>query len=205
MPPEVEIERAVPAARARTLLKRLKAGEKAFLAERHGDVRVQLGPVVREVPGLVRGLELLGMSCYRLGRWKEAIGHLEKFRELTSSTEMNAVLADCHRALGRWADVEDLWAEIGERSQNSEVVTEGRIVLAATKADRGELSAAIAILEQGWKRTKRPRPEQLRRAYFLGDLYDRAGKTALARDSFQWVAAHDPQLADVKARLSALS
>ncbi len=203
--PAKVLKRLVGEPRDRFLLNRLNAATKAFEAQRFGDARKQLQVVVREAPELVDATELMGIVLYRLGRWKEAIEQLEKFREITSSTEQHPVLADCHRALGRWADVEELWRELGEASPKSEIVTEGRIVLAGSKADRGDIRGAIATLEHGWRRPKNPRHHQLRRAYVLADLYDRAGKIVYARELFGWVARHDPDLADVVTRAEGLS
>ena len=203
--PAVVLKRTVGTPRDRTLLNRLNRAARAFEAERFADARRELQPVVREAPELLAGRELMGIILYRLRRWREAIEQLEKFRELSSSAEQHPVLADCHRALGRWADVEALWRELGEESPSAELVNEGRIVLAGSKADRGDLSGAIATLEQGWKQPKHPREDQLRRAYALADLYDRAGKTVRARELFKWVSHHDPELADTTIRKKALS
>ena len=203
--PAKVLKRLVGEPRDRFLLQQFKAATKAFQAERFGDARRQLQPVVREAPELVDARELMGIVLYRLGRWSEAVEQLEKFRELTSSTEQHPVLADCHRALGRWADVEELWAELAAESPSAEIVTEGRIVLAGAKADRGDLPGAIATLEHRWRKPDRPRTDQLRRAYALADLYDRAGRTTRARELFKWVAHHDSELADVAARARALS
>ena len=56
--------------------------------------------------------ELLGLTYYRLGRWKAAAAELEAFRDLSGSTEQHPVLADCYRALGRHAKVAELWEEL---------------------------------------------------------------------------------------------
>lgn len=203
--PAAVLHRAVGEPRDRFLLKRLNKGARALEAERFGDAHKQLQPIVREAPELGEARELMGIALYRLQRWQEAIEQLEQFRELTFSTEQHPVLADCYRALGRWADVEELWLEIKQVSARPEIVSEGRIVCAGAKADRGDLKGAIAMLEHGWKRPKRPRQDQLRRAYALADLYDRAGKTPRARELFRWVAHHDPTLADVSTRVRALT
>jgi tetratricopeptide (TPR) repeat protein len=199
------LRRLVGSPRDARLGKRLANAADAFEAERFGDARALLQPVVKEAPELPEGRELMGLTLYRLGRWKEAIEHLEAFRDLTASTEQHPVLADCHRALGRWADVEELWAELGEASPDPALVTEGRIVLAGARADQGDVPGAIRVLEKGWRPPKRPRPDHLRRAYALADLYDRAGRTPRARQLFGWVAEHDPRLADVADRIRALS
>lgn len=197
--------KAVGERQGRILLSRLRQGARAVEAERFDDARRLLASIVKEAPELVESRELLGVALYRSGRWKEAVEQLETVRELTSSTDWHPMLADCHRALGRWADVEELWAELGAESPSAEIVTEGRIVLAGARADRGDLRGAIATLEDRWRKPGRPRADQLRRAYALADLYDRAGKTARARELFKWVAHHEPALADVQARVRALS
>ncbi len=203
--PAVVLRRLVGADRAKSLHRKLNEAGRAFEAERFTDARALLRPVVKEAPDLVDGRELMGLTLYRLGRWKEAIDQLELFREMTGSTEQHPVLADCHRALGRVNDVEFLWQELGDASPRGDVVTEGRIVLAGTYADQGDLAKAIRTLQAGWKPPKRPADQHLRRAYALADLYDRAGKAARARELFKWIAGHDPRFADVKSRVKQLS
>ena len=203
--PAATLARLVGADRAKSLSRKLNDAGRAFQAERFGDARALLRPVVKEAPSLPEGRELLGLTLYRLGKWREAIDQLEAFRELTDSTEQHPVLADCHRALGRHDDVEYLWRELGDASPSSEVVTEGRIVLAGAYADQGDLAKAIRTLQSGWKPPKRPGEQHLRRAYALADFYDRAGKTARARELFKWISGHEPRFADVKTRVKQLS
>jgi len=203
--PAAALRKLVGEPRSKTLNRKLNEAAKAFEAERFGDARTQLGPIVKEAPELPEGRELMGLTLYRLGKWKDAIEHLESFRELSGSTEQHPVLADCHRALGHWADVDVLWEELGEASPSAELVVEGRIVVAGAKADQGDLTSAIRLLEQNWRPPKRPQGHHLRRAYALADLYDRAGRAPRARELFSWVQGHAPDLADVRARVKALS
>lgn len=191
--------------RGTRLARRLDEAAEAFADERFDDARRLLTAIVREAPDVAEVRELLGLTYYRLGRWSAAIDQLERFRELTGSTEQHPVLADCHRALGRWDDVEELWHELGEQSPSAALVTEGRIVRAGALADRGDLAGAVRELEKGWRPPKRPRPHHLRRAYALADLYERAGSPTRARELFAWVAHHDPGLADVTERVRSLS
>jgi hypothetical protein len=76
--------------------------------------------------------------------------------------------------------------------------------MAGSLADRGDVSGAIRLLEQGWKFPKRARVHHLRRAYVLADLYERAGEVARARELFERIRAADPDFADVRARLRTL-
>jgi tetratricopeptide (TPR) repeat protein len=114
------------------------------------------------------------------------------------------VLADCCRALGRYAEVEDLWHELREASPSAELVAEGRIVAAGALADQGRLDEAIRLLGAGSKPPKRPQLHHLRMAYALADLYERAGDLPQARELFGRVEAADPDFVDIRARLRAL-
>ena len=140
-----------------------------------------------------------------MGRFKEAAKELEAFRELADSAEQNPVLADCYRALERWADVEELWDELAGASPGAEVVNEGRIVMAGALADQGDLDGAVRLLERGWKRPSKPRDHHLRRGYALADLYERSGDLPRARALFDWVVTHDREFVDARRRLRSLT
>ncbi len=191
--------------RGKGAVRRFEVASRAFRAERFKEAQPLLSRLSREAPEVADVRELHGLVLYRLGRFTAAMAELEDFRELSGSVEQHPVLADCHRALGRWADVEALWKELVEASPSADLVTEGRLVVAGAKADRGELPAAIRILEQGWRLPPRPRNHHLRRAYALADLYERAGRSPRARELFRRVESHDPRLADVTQRVRALS
>ena len=203
--PRSELVRVLGPERGNSAVRRFEAAAKAFRAERFKEALPLLTRLARDAPDIADVRELYGLVLYRLGRFKAAMAELEYFRELSGSVEQHPVLADCHRALGRWADVEALWRELGAASPSAELVTEGRLVLAGAKADRGEMQAAIRVLEQGWRLPSRPRDHHLRRAYALADLYERAGRSPRARELFSWVDSHDSALADVSERVRALS
>ena len=203
--PHSELQRMLGPERGGSAVRRFESAAKAFRAERFKEALPLLARLVREAPDVADVRELHGLVLYRLGRFRAAMGELEYFRELSGSVEQHPVLADCHRALGRWADVEALWRELGAASPSADLVTEGRLVLAGARADRGELPAAIRVLEQGWRLPSRPRDHHLRRAYALADLYEKAGRSPRARELFRWVESHDSRLADVAERVRALS
>ena len=203
--PGEELLRAVGREHGRSAVRRFEAATSAFRGERFDEALRLLAGLARQAPDVADVRELHGLALYRLGRFDAAMRELEAFRELSGSVEQHPVLADCHRALMRWADVDALWKELGQASTSADLVNEGRLVLAGAKADRGELSAAIRLLEKGWRMPSRPRERHLRRAYALADLYERAGRAPRARELFRWVDAHDPHLADVSERARALS
>lgn len=178
----------------------LKRAAKEYENEQFKDSRKTVLPLIESYPNIADLHELHGLSLYRLGRWEEAIESLETFRRLSGTAEQNPVLMDCHRALGNWADVDELWAELGELSPSAELVTEGRIVMAGSQADRGFIDSGVRTLEKGWKIPKEPMEHHLRRAYALADLLERDGKLPKSRRLFAWVADKDPSFGDAGQR-----
>ena len=83
-------------------------------------------------------------------------------------------------------------------------MAEGRIVAAGSLADQGRLDDAIRLLSAAKTPTKRPKEHHLRITYALADLHERAGDVPRARQLFGQVAAVDPELGDVTARVRAL-
>src|SRR5437016_2886987 len=139
--------------------------------------------------------------------WAEDAGatrQLEEYRVLTGSLDQHPVLADCYRAQGRFKKVDALWDELRAGAAPGEVVTEGRIVAAGSLADRGDVAAAIRLLERGPVRVKRPKLHHIRLWYALGDLYERAGDTPRARELFGRIVAAEPDFADAAERLAGL-
>ncbi len=198
------LQRAVPAGQVERLEGRLKEASRAYRRDRYDEARKILRPLAEKAPTAVSVRELLGLSYYRLGKWKQAVNELEAFRDLSGSTEQHPVLADSYRALGRHAQVEELWEELRSVSPSAPLVAEGRIVYAGSLADQGRLTDAIAVLEAAKRPAKRPQDHHLRVAYALADLYERAGDVPKARQLFTVVASVDPDLGDVAARLRAL-
>ncbi len=198
------LRRAVGAGKVERLEERLKDASRAFRRERFDEARRMLRPLADAAPTAESVRELLGLTYYRLGKWKLAVTELEAFRDLSGSTEQHPVLADCYRALGRHAKVAELWEELRHASPSAALVAEGRIVFAGSLADRGELTDAISALEAAKPPARRPQLHHLRVTYALADLYERAGDVPKARQLFGIVAAADPELGDVEARVRSL-
>ena len=200
-----ELVAALGAARGARANERLRDGAHAFERERFEEARNLLRPIAEAAPRAASVRELLGLSFYRLGRWKEAVRELEAFRQLTRSTEQHPVLADAYRALKRHQKVAELWDELRESSPAADLVTEGRIVMAGSLADQGLLAEAIDLLFKSQRTMKRPEVHVLRQGYALADLYERAGEVARARELFRWVAKYEPDFADAAERATNLA
>lgn len=182
----------------------LMRASEAYASGRERDAVRILRPLRRRLPGAAAVRELYGLSLYRMGRYAEAVGELAAFAGMTGGTEAHPVLMDCHRALGEPDQVEQLWEELAAASPSPELVTEGRIVRAATRADAGRLDEALALLRRSAAGVRRPRDHHLRLWYVVGDLEERAGDLTAARTWFARVRDQDPSFADVAQRLAAL-
>lgn len=202
---KAELVKALGATRGNRANERLREAAHAFERERYTEARTLLKPIAEQAPQAATVRELLGLTYYRLGKWKDAATELEAFRQMTGSTEQNPVLADAYRGLNKHRQVEELWDDLRDASPSADLVTEGRIVMAGSLADRGKLAEAIALLEKSHRTVKSPQVHHLRQAYALADLYERAGDIARARELFRWVAEREPDFADAPERASALA
>jgi len=159
------------------------------------------------VPESAAVRELHGLVCYRLGRWREAAKHLEAARSFSGDDPSQLpVIMDCRRAMGHRNKVDALWKELRAASPTADVLAEGRLVLAAHRAEQGELDSAIEVLVSAGaaRKLRHPAERHLRQWYVLADLYERAGDFARARELFARVAEADPDLADAAQRFAEL-
>jgi hypothetical protein len=175
-----------------------------FADERARDALRILRPLRDSLPASPTVRELLGLSLYRVGRYADAAKELDAYHAMTGEVTQHPVLMDCARALGDHRRVDALWHQLAEASPSADLVTEGRIVRAATLADDGDLDAALAQLRGRAKAPKLVRDHHLRLWYALADLEERAGNLAAARTLFQRIRSHDAAFADVAERLAAL-
>jgi tetratricopeptide (TPR) repeat protein len=180
--------------------RRLQDATRAYERERYPDARRLLERLARSAPDVAAVRELHGLTLYRMGRWRAAIAELQAAERLTGSSEQHPVLADCHRALGHFDEVERLWDELRRDGAPPPVVVEGRIVTAGAMADRGEVAEAIRLLEQGPVEVRKPKDHHLRLWYALAALHERAGNVPRARQLFGRVVEVAPDFADATER-----
>jgi tetratricopeptide (TPR) repeat protein len=187
-----------------TLERRLGNAAVAYERDRYQDALSAIKPVLVASPNSAAARELHGLILYRLGRWRAAAKELLEFHRLTGSFDQHPVIADCERAMGHPARVRELWDEIRRAGVDREVLVEGRLVLAGTLADEGELSEAIDLLRGEAKTRRHPDLAHLRQWYALADLYERAGDLSRARELFSRIADQAPDVLDAPERLAAL-
>lgn len=181
----------------------LAEAAEAYAADRYPDALRLLRKLVLRAPGSASARELLGLTYYRLGRWRLAVRELEVHHDISGSYDQYPVMADCYRALRQYGELEEAWAELRQVSPSGEVVAEGRLVAAGAMADRGDLDGAVRLLEPSLRRTK-PKAYDIRQWYALADIYERAGELPRARELFARLASADPGAYDVSERLAAL-
>jgi len=187
------------------LAARLADATRAYDRDRYEQALSMLRSLARSAPRSPEVRELFGLTLYRLGRWEDALHELRLFSELSGSVDQLPVLADCERALGHYDAVAALWAELRKAGAGSDVLTEGRLVMAGALADRGRLGEAIALLEPAALReVRKPLDRHIRQWYALADLYERSGDLPRAREMFRRVVDSDPELSDATERLAGL-
>ncbi len=202
-----ELAGAVGRSRAQTLSRRMAAAVRAYERDRYAEAMRTTRVLADEVPESAAARELHGLVCYRSGRWRDAVKHLQAARSLTGDDPSQIpVLMDCERAMGHRRKVEALWEELRSSSPPADVLVEGRLVFAADLAERGRLDEAITLLATagGARNLRRPGDRHVRQWYVLADLYERAGDVPRARELFARVVAVDPEVADAAERLAAL-
>ncbi len=194
------------AAHREFLVRRMDAAVAAYDRHRFAEAARLARTVADEVPSVPAVRQLAGLAAYRAGRYREAARQLEAYGVLTDDVDLVPVLMDSQRALGRPRRVADLWSDLRRSSPGAEPLAEARIVAAASLADGGDLSGAIALLSgAGVARALRnPADRHLRQWYVLADLYERAGDLPRARQLFSRVVEADPESYDAADRLDQL-
>jgi len=185
-------------------LQELARAAEAVNAGHERDAARILRPLRDAYPDAAAVRELLGLCHYRLGQYPAAARELGAFADLTGSVEQHPVLMDCARAQKKWARVAALWEELAAASPSAALVSEGRIVMAGSLADRGRLRDAVAMLERRGGNVQRPADHHLRVWYALAYLCERSGDLPRARELFDRVRRRDPAFADVAERLLTL-
>ncbi|MDP8971324.1 MAG: tetratricopeptide repeat protein, partial [Actinomycetota bacterium] len=148
--------------------------------------------------------ELLGVARYRAGDFAVAHRELLAYRRLSGRHDQNHLLADCARATGHPDKVGEYVAEMQRHAVPEDRLVEGLIVLAAARAEGGELREALGVLEGAGLRPTRVESWHPRLWYAAADLYERAGDPDQAREYLEAIAAVDEDLLDVTERLRAL-
>jgi tetratricopeptide (TPR) repeat protein len=179
----------------------------AVLALSEDDPERALGPAraaKRAAPraGAVR--EVLGMALYQAGGFKAARTELAAAQRITGGVELSAVLADIERATGRPEQAIELFRSTDRTRMEADTAAELLIVAASAYGDLGQPAAGAALIRRHARWPAQLEEHHLRLAYAEGDLAERAGDRAAAREAFSRVVRADPEFFDAVARLERL-
>ena len=135
--------------------------------------------------------EILGLSAYRNGHWKDALRELRTFRRLSGTMTHLPVEMDSLRALGRDDDVETAWGTLTSTGVPPAVYKEGQVVYASHLLDQGRIAEARQTVSV---RRLKPNPfeEDLRVWYVAARaaaLDNDADEAARLRNA---ILSHDP-------------
>lgn len=150
-------------------------------------------PVIREG---------LGVALYLQEKYDEARAELQTYRRLSGSADQNHLLADCVRAQGRADKVEEYVAEMLAAQVDARRVAEGVMVLAGSRADRGDVDGALAALARAPLADIEVDLTHVRVWYLAAGLHGRRGEHDRERELLQQVAAAQPDYLDVQERLT---
>jgi tetratricopeptide (TPR) repeat protein len=188
------------------IVTQLQAAVEAYNRGRYEEAARRISPVAETAP-LVPGVrEVAGLANYRAQRFRPACAHLRAHFDLTKKVDNLPALMDAERALGHSRAVAKYFEEVRAASPPPEVLSEARIVMASSLADRGDLDAAVQLLVEAGaeKSVRNPADRHIRQWYVLGDLLERTGDVPRARQLFARVAVADPSAYDVDERLDEL-
>jgi tetratricopeptide (TPR) repeat protein len=149
--------------------------------------------------------EILGISQYRRGRFREALRELQAYRRMSGRSDQNHLIADCHRALDAPEKAVPLAQEALGAKVGPEVKAEAAVVGASALADLGRYEEALTLLRRFRTDPRAARPYDLRVWYVTADILERAGQRDAAAAEFRKVVRHEADAFDAAERLAALS
>lgn len=203
LPKEVarELSQVAHRGKAEEVKRLMKEATEAFTDDRYSDA---LGPLVaakKDAPRSPSVRELLGLTYYRLGRFRETAREIAAYRRLSAERDQDHVYADAERALGRPEKALDILEGLArEEAGTEEQWAEALIVKAAALGDLGRHDEAVEALHHGPLEPSEVDEHHLRLWYVLADLLDEAGRRSEARDWWDAIYNEDPDFFDVADR-----
>ena len=199
-----EIRRVTRKDRQAAALRILAEAVDAFGKEEYGTARRKLAKTKDLSPRSSAVRELLGLSGYRLGEWREALAELRAYRRLTGDTTHMPVEMDTLRALRRGPDVEKVWASFRELGGNRPTQAEARVVYGSYLLDQGRPAEAWTVTGPT-RISPDARPYELRVWFVAARSALALGEAETARKLATAIRQIDPDLpglADLMSRIT---
>ena len=170
-----EIQRATPNDRQEATLELLSEAASDFADEQFKSAHRKLLKAKNLSSRASAIRELLGLTCYRLGNWDEALRELRAFRRFTGDTSHMPIEMDSLRGLKRHADVDKTWHLFMELGGSPPTDAEARVVYGSFLIDQDRAREAWNITKPA-RTAKDSKPNERRRwfvaakaALVLGD------------------------------------
>lgn len=139
--------------------------------------------------------EACGEAAYMSGNFAEALTELRAARRMNGSAAYLPMMADCERALGRPERALTLSRDQAVARLDEAGQVEMTIVAAGARRDRGDVDAALALLEAAPLRSPSRAPWVARLRYAYADTLLEAGRADDAVEWFHRTVAADSEVA----------
>ena len=186
-----EVNRSTRKERRPAVLQYLEAAAGAFADAKYGKAAQQAEQAKEASSSNATIREILGLSYYRLGRWKDALKELRGFRRIAGETTHLPVEMDCLRALERGNDVEKAWAQLHDLGGRRDTMREARVVYGSYLLDGGRLHEAWKVVNPK-KIHKEADESSLRQWYVAARVAAHLGDDSSARQLVSAITAADP-------------
>ncbi len=135
--------------------------------------------------------EAVGEAAYAAGEFAEALSELKSARRMNGSSAYMAVMADCERALGRPERALTMIKNLKREGLDPALAAELTIVEAGARRDRGEIDAALRLLEKAPLMSRSRADWVVRLRYAYADALHASGRVEEATEWFHRTAAID--------------
>ena len=134
--------------------------------------------------------EVLALSAYRTGDWKQALRELRTYRRLSGELTHIPIEMDVLRALDKGDEVPKAWQLLQDHGSKPAVVKEARVVYASYLIDEGKVKEAREVVAPG-RLSDRPFDEDLRLWYVAARAAAIDGDGIEARRLRNAILVHD--------------
>src|SRR5215207_2525691 len=159
----------------------------------------------RAAPRAASVREALGIALYQAGDYRGARTELAAAQRMSGRRDLDAMLADIERALGRPERAIALFERSDRSRMDSDTAAELLLVAASAYGDLGQPAAGVALIRRHARWPAELADHHLRLAYAEGALAEQAGDPARARAAFARVVGADPEFHDAAERLERLA
>ena len=158
----------------------------------------------RAAPRAASVREALGIALYQVGDFRAARTELAAAQRISGRSDLDAMLADIERGLGRPERAIALFERSDRSNMDPDTAAELLLVAASAYGDLDQPAAGVALIRRHARWPVELADHHLRLAYAEGALAEQAGDPTRARAAFARVVQADPDFHDAVDRLDRL-